>query len=59
MVCSTSSRYAYIKGWYESVVTLGLRAVIFHDGLSREFTERLQTVNISFVLSTLEGRLER
>ena len=39
---------AYLWDWYLSVRRLGLSAVIFHDGLSREFTDRLATDLIRF-----------
>jgi hypothetical protein len=40
---------AYIAPWYRSVDRLGLRGVIFHDGLSEEFIETYSTSKIEFV----------
>lgn len=33
----------YIEHWYMSVVRLGLPAVVFHESLSPEFVEKVQT----------------
>jgi hypothetical protein len=38
----------YIKGWYDSIHSSGVNAVVFHDELSDEFTRRYTTDQISF-----------
>lgn len=40
--------YDYIKVWYESVVDLGINAVLFYDELSEEFIDSLSTDKVSF-----------
>lgn len=40
---------AYIEPWYRSTRELGLRGVVFHDGLSRDFVETYSTSKIEFV----------
>jgi hypothetical protein len=47
--------YDYIKPLYESVRDLGLSCIIFHDGLSRQFTDRYTTESIKFVRAQLGG----
>ncbi|EGD78948.1 hypothetical protein PTSG_01921 [Salpingoeca rosetta] len=39
---------AYIAGWYESIMTMGLRAVVLHDCLSPGLVAALQNDNITF-----------
>lgn len=47
---------AYIEHWYLSVTRLGLPAVVFHEALSQEFVERVQTGGL--VPGRVGGRAE-
>lgn len=49
-----SDQFGKIQKWYESVTRLGMHAVIFHDGLSREFTEQYTNDNVQFVPYSLQ-----
>ena len=40
--------FAYMQGWYDSIRNLGLRGLIFHDGLSPGFVARWTTAEIGF-----------
>lgn len=40
--------FSLIKSWYESIISLNLTAVIFHNELSAEFIEEYSNKNISF-----------
>ena len=40
--------FTYIKPWYNSVKSLGLNGIIFHDGMSDEFINQYQTDKIKF-----------
>jgi hypothetical protein len=48
-------QFEKIQKWYESVVRLGMHAVIFHDGLSNEFTERYANENVQFMPYSLQS----
>lgn len=52
----SSNRYAYVQVWYDSIVRLGLNAVVFHDGLNDDFVKALQTDKIAFKHVTLNKR---
>jgi len=41
--------YNYIKEWYESVIFLNLKAVIFYDNLDEEFIMKYTRTNINFI----------
>jgi hypothetical protein len=41
--------YNYIKEWYDSIITLNLKAIIFHDNLNDEFIVKYTTTNINFI----------
>ena len=41
--------FQYIKPWYDSIKKLGLKGVIFHDGMNDTFIKKYQTDNIKFV----------
>ncbi len=43
-----SDSYGLIKGWYESIVKLDLKGIIFHDSLSGEFVREYENRNVSF-----------
>ena len=40
--------FEYIKNWYESIHSLQLNAILFHDGLSKEFISNYTTENFQF-----------
>jgi hypothetical protein len=40
--------FIYIKPWYNSIKRLGLRGIIFHDGMSKKFIKQYETENIRF-----------
>lgn len=44
-----TDNFAYIEGFYNSVISNNYVAVIFHDSLSREFTEKYENANIKFI----------
>eukprot|EP01134_Creolimax_fragrantissima_P007653 CFRG7653T1 len=48
--------FKYIEKWYNSVVANDLYAVIFHDGLSKEFLRKYSTNKITFQLVALGER---
>lgn len=53
------NRYSYISQWFDSLMALHLRAVIFHDGLDQGFMDRLSHIyhNVSFHrVTSLYGR---
>lgn len=41
--------YQYIKDWYESIISLQLKGIIFHDNLSDNFVRKYQNKNIKFI----------
>lgn len=41
--------YSYIKPWYESVLRLGLRGIVFHDSLSEDFIAKYGNGNVEFI----------
>jgi hypothetical protein len=45
----TQNSFAYIKPWYESVKSLSLKGIIFHDGLTNDFVEKYSTDEIKFI----------
>jgi UDP-glucuronate 4-epimerase len=45
-----------IKEWYDSVHSLNLHAIIFHDNLNQEFVDQYTTTNVRFVQVTLGPR---
>ena len=44
-----SNDISYIKKWYDSINSLSLNGVIFHDNLSEEFVDEYTTESVSFV----------
>ncbi|ELU08760.1 hypothetical protein CAPTEDRAFT_217035 [Capitella teleta] len=50
------NNFDYIKVWYFSLLENNLEAVIFHDGLSEDFTSRLTSDNLQFQYATLNNR---
>lgn len=40
--------FAYMRRWYRSIATLGLRGLVVHDGLSAGFVDRYATRRIRF-----------
>ena len=51
-----SNSFEKIQKWHESVTRLGLHAIIFHDGLSNEFTEQYTNGNVQFVPYSLQTK---
>ena len=41
--------FSYMEGWYQSVMELGLHAIIFYDNLDPEFVKAHTNSNVSFV----------
>ena len=37
-----TNRYSYISAWHKSLTRLGLRGVVFHDGLDSSFTDSIK-----------------
>lgn len=51
------NQFQYMRNWYQSVNSLGLKAVVFHDNLSPQFVHKLTNENVSFVrVSSLHNR---
>lgn len=48
-----SNDFSYISNLYESVITLDLQLVIFHDHLSTDFIAEYSCQNVTFILSNL------
>ena len=43
-----ANQFQYMKRWYASVNSLGLRAIVFHDDLESRFVEKVSNQNIEF-----------
>jgi succinate dehydrogenase hydrophobic anchor subunit len=43
-----ANQFKYMKSWYDSVNSLAVRAVVFHDDLDSNFIEKLRNNNIEF-----------
>jgi hypothetical protein len=41
--------FSYIENWYNSIIKNNLNAVLFYDGLSKDFVEKYQTDKIKFI----------
>jgi UDP-glucuronate 4-epimerase len=52
----TKDNYKLFKDWYESIMKLKTKAVIFHNELSDDFIKRYQNSNIEFVKWDKENR---
>ena len=48
-IYQTNGDFNYISNWYYSVIENGILAIIFHDGLKKEFIQKYQKNNIKFV----------
>lgn len=44
-----NDNFAYIEHWYNSIVKIGLFAVVFHDNLSEKFIKKYQSDKIRFI----------
>lgn len=44
-----TDNYGLISGWYESIIKLNLKGIIFYDSLSENFINKYSLENISFI----------
>ena len=51
-----NNNFSYMKIWYFSMKMLSLKAVIFHDELSNEFTQKISSDQLKFFSTDLQCR---